>query len=224
MSAAPTSRRTPVQQRSRARVERILRAAEHLVVAHGVESLSTRSVARRARVPVATLYQYFADRDAIIGALIERHVSSMDERIAAALDDLNRFSLRTIVEATVAAYRAAYRERPSYVVLWFQGRASAEVASFIRERDALLAREFHRLGLAAGLLNRGTPPLVAELAFEVADRFLELAYRHELHGDDRIVKEGVELVVGYLERHATTAGIEGVQASRVPVRFMVARP
>ena len=83
------------------------------MVSQGVGALGTREVALRADIPVATLYQYFADRDSIISALIKRHVTSMDGRIAAALGSLTRYSVRAVVETTVGAYRAAYRERPS---------------------------------------------------------------------------------------------------------------
>lgn len=216
-----SGRRTPVQRRSRQRVERILGAAEQLVVSRGVGALSTREVAVRAEVPVATLYQYFADRDAIISALIERHVSSMDGRIAAALGSLNTYSVRTVVETTVEAYRAAYRETPSYVVLWFQGRLSADIAAYIRKHDDLLAEEFHRFGTTAGMLRADVDPFVLRLCFEIADRFLEVAYRYDLGGEDRIVEEGVEMIVSHLERYATPGGIAGIPADEIPIRWGV---
>jgi AcrR family transcriptional regulator len=212
-------RRTPVQRRSRERVERILEAAEQVVVSSGVEALTTREVASQADIPVATLYQYFADRDAIIAALIDRHVSSMDARIAAALAELDAYSIRRIVETTVWAYRAGYRARPSYVVLWFQGRLSDEIADFIRERDDLLADAFHRFALEAGLLRPDTDLVVVRLCFELADRFLEVAYRHDLHGDDRVVEEGIEMIVSHLERDATEAGIAGIPAAELRARW-----
>jgi AcrR family transcriptional regulator len=218
----PRTRRTPVQRRSRERVERILETAEQLVVSAGVEALSTRAVAERAEVPVATLYQYFADRDAIIAALIERHVSSMDEHIAAALSELERYSVRSIVETTVAAYRADYRKRPSYVVLWFQGRASADIADFIRTRDEQLADAFHSFATSIGLLAPDTDPLVVRLCFELADRFLEAAYRHDLNGDDRVVREGIEMIVSHMERHATPAGRRGIDAASIQAHWSLA--
>jgi AcrR family transcriptional regulator len=221
VATIPRPRRTPVQRRSRERVERILRAAEQLVVSSSVEALTTRGVAERARIPVATLYQYFADRDAIIAALIERHVLSMDERIGAALQSLSSYSVRSIVQTTVAAYRADYRERPSYVVLWFQGRLSADIARFIRERNDLLADAFHRFATKLGLLRRGTDPLVIRLSFELADRFLEVAYRHDISGDDRVVEEGVEMIIAHLERYATPAGIAGIDTATASERWGV---
>jgi AcrR family transcriptional regulator len=221
VATMPRTRRIPVQRRSRERVERILRAAEQLVVSDGVEALTTRAVAQRAEIPIATLYQYFADREAIIAALIKRHLVSMDERIATALQALDTFSVRSIVETTVDAYRADYRERPSYVVLWFQGRLSAEIARLIRERDDLLADAFHRFATTLGLLRPDTDPLVIKLCFELADRFLEVAYRHDLGGDDRVVKEGTEMIIAHLERYATAAGVAGIDAAAVSERWRV---
>ncbi len=217
--AGTSARRTPVQRRSRERVQRILLAAEQVVVAGGVDALTTRAVAARARVPIGTLYQYFADRDAIIAALIDRHVSAMDERIAGALAQLPRYSVRSIVESTVAAYREGYRRRPSYVVLWFQGRVNAEIATFVRERDDLLAQQFHTFAIAAELLEPSTEPFVLSLAFELADRFMEVAYRHDLDGEDRVVAEGIEVVAGHLERYATPAGLAGIDAGELAARW-----
>jgi AcrR family transcriptional regulator len=219
VATMPRTRRTPVQRRSRERFERILTAAEQLVVSSGVESLTTRGVAERAGIPVATLYQYFADREAIVAALIERHVLSMDERIAAALQGLASYSVRSIVQTTVAAYRADYRQRPSYVVLWFQGRLSADIARFIRDRNELLADAFHRFATQRGLLRPDTDPIVIRLCFELADRFLEVAYRKDLAGDDRVVSEGVEMIIAHLERYATPAGIAGIDATTASERW-----
>ncbi|MDQ1631449.1 MAG: hypothetical protein QOC80_1421, partial [Frankiaceae bacterium] len=70
-------RRVPQQSRSRARVEQLLDAAAAHVVASGVDSLSTRAIAEGAGVPVASLYQYFADKDDILLALVERDISAM---------------------------------------------------------------------------------------------------------------------------------------------------
>ena len=96
----------PQQTRSIERVERILDAAASLVVERGVERLSTRAVATAAGVPVATLYQYFADKDEILLALVERDVAEMDAQVAADLGALDVLSVRTVVETTMRALAA----------------------------------------------------------------------------------------------------------------------
>jgi AcrR family transcriptional regulator len=210
MSVA-TKRRIPVQRRSRARVERILRVAEQIVIRDGLDALSTRAVAARAKLPVASLYQYFADREAIIAALIERHVLAMDEQLASALGELETFSARTLVRTTVEAYVAGYRERPSYVLLWFQGRVSHDIDVFVRTRNRDLAARYHAFAIAAGIVRADTDPLVIQLVAEMIDSFLGVAYRDDIRGDERVVVEGIEMIVSYVERYATPQGIAGVR-------------
>lgn len=210
-----TVRRTPVQRRSRERVERVLLAAERLVVADGVEALSTRTVAAEADVPVATLYQYFKDRDAIIKALIERHVEAMDSRLATAIGKLDVYSVRTLVETTIKAYVAGYRAHPSYVVLWFQGRVGSEIDAYVRERSVAIADGFRAFTVGAGILDKQVDHHVLELVAEMIDAFLAVAYRKDVRGDKVVVREGIEMIVGYLERYATPRGLAGVPAAEV---------
>jgi AcrR family transcriptional regulator len=196
-------------------VEAILTAADRLVVTDGVDALTTREVALTARVPVASVYQYFADRDAIIAALIERHVLAMDEQLTTTVPALDRFSVRALVQATVEAYVTGYSRRPSYVILWFQGRVSAEIVAFVRARSEDLAARFHAFSVAAGLMRPDTDVLVFGLAAEMIDAFLAVAYRDDVAGDSRVVTEGIEMIVTYLERHATPAGVSGVPAAEI---------
>jgi len=70
--AAP-SRRTPQQQRSRERVERILNAAKGLIERSGSDALKMGELAERAEISIGSLYQYFPDRAAVIAALAERY-------------------------------------------------------------------------------------------------------------------------------------------------------
>jgi AcrR family transcriptional regulator len=212
-------RRIPVQRRSRERVEGILLAAEQIVVREDFDALSTRAVAERAKVPVATLYQYFADRDAIIAALIDRHVSAMDVRLTEAVAALGTYSVRSLAQVVVDAYVAGYRAHPSYVVLWFQGRVSADIVARVRERTSRLAAQFHGFALAAGLLKPDTDVLVLEVAADAIDGVLDMAYRNDVEGDPRVLDAGIEMIVSYLERHATPAGIAGVSSSDLAARW-----
>lgn len=59
-------RRRPAQQRSRERYARILAAARSVLVDVGFESFTFDEVARRAEVPIGTLYQFFANKYVMI--------------------------------------------------------------------------------------------------------------------------------------------------------------
>jgi AcrR family transcriptional regulator len=202
------ARREPTQQRSRQRVGQILDAAADLIVAHGVEGLSTRTIAARAGTPVASLYQYFADKDEIILALVQRDTAEMDERVAEAVARLDRPSVRSLVEATMRAFVAVYHRRPAFVVIWWRGRTNAAVYRYCREHNRQIATQLHDFAVATGLVPARTDPIVAELAVEVGDRLFQLAFEHDLRGDSRIIAEGIELVAGYLERYASASARE----------------
>jgi AcrR family transcriptional regulator len=63
----------------------ILDAAEATFSEHGLHGGRMEGIARRAGVAVGTLYNHFADRDALIRALIEERRREMIERVDAAL-------------------------------------------------------------------------------------------------------------------------------------------
>ncbi|OUS18274.1 hypothetical protein A9Q97_01085 [Rhodospirillales bacterium 47_12_T64] len=67
-----SKRRNPSQERSRKGVERILNAASLLLTSNSVDKLTTRRIAEMANVNIATLYQFFPNKEAIIFALYER--------------------------------------------------------------------------------------------------------------------------------------------------------
>ncbi len=72
-------RRDPHQDRSRDSVARILKASADLLTEDGVEKLTTRRIAARAKVNVATLYQFFPNKQSIVYALYEDWVRAAKE-------------------------------------------------------------------------------------------------------------------------------------------------
>lgn len=196
------TRRVPQQSRSRDRVARLLDAASSLVVDGGVEALGTRAIASAAGVPVASLYQYFADKDDILLALVERDIEEMDARVAAGITTLEHPTLDSLVAATMTAFVSVYRERPAFVVIWLRGRGNQSVRDFGREHNRRVAAGLHALATDLGLLAPGTPVLVAELAVEIGDRLFQLAFEGSLTGDPEVLAEAQRAVVGYLHLHA----------------------
>jgi len=73
MSDQGLARRTPQQQRSRERVELILAVAKAQIARAGSDAMKMGEVAAEAGISIGSLYQYFPDKGAIIGALAERY-------------------------------------------------------------------------------------------------------------------------------------------------------
>jgi hypothetical protein len=84
------------------------------------------------------------------------------------------------------------------------------VYDFCRAHNKRIAADLFAFAQGVGMVRADTVPKVVELAVEVGDRVFELAFEHDFLGDETVIAEGIELVTGYLERHAESAGITGV--------------
>ena len=73
-------RKTPRQDRSRATVEALLEATADILIRDGYARLTTNRIADRAGVNIASLYQYFPGKEAIVAELRRRH--GADQRAA----------------------------------------------------------------------------------------------------------------------------------------------
>lgn len=109
---AAKGRRRPVQGRSQATVEAVLAAAAQILARHGPEAATTNAIAERAGVSIGTLYQYFADKDALIDVLATQHIEEMEEVLFAALADAGEDGVTGGAERLVAAILAAHRVDP----------------------------------------------------------------------------------------------------------------
>lgn len=102
----------------------ILSAAEQTLVKDGVQGAKMEVIARHAGIAVGTLYNYFADREQLISALLELRRAELLERLdaahAAAPDGDLRAQLETFVSSIFeelerhrALFRLLMQEEPS---------------------------------------------------------------------------------------------------------------
>jgi AcrR family transcriptional regulator len=68
-------RKLPKQARSQTTVEAIVEAAAQIFERHGYAAGTTNRIAARAGVSIGSLYQYFPNKDAILVALVHRHLA-----------------------------------------------------------------------------------------------------------------------------------------------------
>ncbi len=205
-SEFPHRRREPVQERSRERVERLLRAAKDLLDEQGAEAVTTRTIAERAQLPVATLYQYFANREAVLGELALRIMDRLDEELPQRLAALSAGTLAEMVDQLMELHRNLYRNAyPELVTIYHQGRLTGELPDAVPHRHRFAAM-VHEAMITRGLLPASTDVLVTELAVELGDRVVELAHRRAPGGDPAVIAEGVLAITRYLEAHAENAG------------------
>jgi len=78
--------RPPLQERGQRRVDAILDAAATIVAERGVAGVTVHGVARRARTAIGSMYHFFPDLEAVLGALAERHAQTMRAELEAVSD------------------------------------------------------------------------------------------------------------------------------------------
>ena len=71
---ATSPRKSATQERSRATVDALLSATARVLVKEGYDRASTNKVAEAAGVSIGSLYQYFPSKEALVSAVIQRHI------------------------------------------------------------------------------------------------------------------------------------------------------
>ncbi len=207
------TRREPVQKRSRERVEAILTAAQELLAEGGVEALTTRSLASFSGIPVATIYRYFEDRDAIIAAYLDHELASIEQAVEEALAALDRVTFRSMTAAVALAHLRHHQAHPEGVPVWFGTRLNAAVHDSVRELDVRMASSIHAATRGADFIREG-PHFGAGLLVRLWDRTFEHIFRVERSAaeQEKIVLEVIDMIATYMERFVTPAGLEGVSS------------
>jgi AcrR family transcriptional regulator len=207
------TRRVPVQRRSRERVEQILQAASELLAEGGVDALTTRSLAQRTGIPIATIYRYFDNRDAIIAAYLDHELERIDATVTQALLAIERVTFRSLAEAVALAHMRHHQAHPEGVQVWFGGRLNPAVVDRVRALDARMAASLRFAVLESGL-SIGAPEFIAELFVRLSDRMFEFVFlaQRTAAEQEQIVLTFVDIIATYLERFASAEGREGVAA------------
>lgn len=105
-------RKRPRQARSKATVDAILTATAQTLVELGYDKTTTNLVARRAGVSIGSLYQYFPNKEALVKALCERHMTQSLELLMGELEAMRSRPLPEAVRSLVRALLKAHAREP----------------------------------------------------------------------------------------------------------------
>lgn len=107
-----SSRKQPVQERSRQTVRVILQATSQVLVQRGYEGTTTGAVVERAGVSIGTLYQYFPNKESLVAALIDEHVHDVLTLVETALAKHASDPLPAVLRAVIKVSLEAHRLSP----------------------------------------------------------------------------------------------------------------
>ncbi|WDQ99315.1 TetR/AcrR family transcriptional regulator [Devosia sp. J2-20] len=135
------ARKKPLQARSMVTLDAIFEATIQVLLAQGLNRLTTTRVADRAGVSVGTMYQYFPHKQALLYALNERYLDMVADRIETTCSQHAGVPIAEMVDALVNTYWAAKTERSDVTRALY--RAAVEL-----DNDALIATFAQRVDTA----------------------------------------------------------------------------
>jgi AcrR family transcriptional regulator len=190
------ARRRPTTGGARETVRALLLATERLLRSEGPSRPTTNQIAELAGASIGSLYQYFASKDALIAALVDRRVAEQMDLIRAHLSETREQTLEQVLAAFVLEFVKLYALRPEVdsILLSLIARVERRGAMLAAERSAvaILREHLHGRGtgfapqdldLAAFVLVHALQAVVAAAAAHYPERLLEAEYQRQLAGE-----------------------------------------
>jgi AcrR family transcriptional regulator len=158
-------KRVPRQKRSQDRFERVLQASLRLFATRGYESVSMREIAREAQMPIATVYQYFPMKLAIVREIWTRYTSEITGALAEGIRlivERGTYQSQELIGNIVDRMALLQASNPAFIEIWSCVAASLELRA-LNVEDSL-----HSARLIADYLKKLHPHADAGWLFDRA--------------------------------------------------------
>ena len=168
-------------------MEAVLEAAAQVFEAYGYAAGTTNRIAERAGVSIGTLYQYFPSKEALVVALLERHIQETQRQMREWVGHMvtERHTLRAALEDYIGGMLAMHVQRPrlQHILL--------EETPLPTHVHLLLLDAEHQLGRTmAGLLHTFPEiphPRLEHAAYVVIHTIEALTHRFAAHPEDTAI-------------------------------------
>ena len=211
-------RRAPLQSRGQATFDHILDATSQLLDELGLEGVNTNTIAKAAGVNIATLYQYFPNKRAVMLALFQRQAErrlSTAQFLLAGIGRTPDWPAR--IDAFVDGMARLRAELPGTAALMQAMRVDPELREHnLRVGDVASAALAEEL-VAAGKLSREDAKIVARCMLEVNATLIDVWQQAFGGRSARLLGELKQLHTRYLAAYlAEPATPKRRSAARVP--------
>lgn len=189
----------PLQARGQATVESILDATSNLIAEIGHEAVNTNLIASAAGVNIATLYQYFSNKQAILLALFERQTNERVETLKKLFGGIGserpwRETVETALDM-VADMRMAQRGAAG---IRLAIRASPELMEHDRRANKAAAAVMADSLVRVAGLTKEHATTVAIIGMEIGTSLMDVWSLEYGPGDRSLVDEAKVALVAYL--------------------------
>jgi AcrR family transcriptional regulator len=196
-------RKSPVQARSAATIDALHIAAIQVLTREGLGRCTTTRVAARAGISVGSLYQYYPNRDALLAAVLERHLDGVAGMVDHACRAHHGKPVSEMASGLIAAFLAVKLRDPK------ESKALYAVAGE-RGGAALVARVHGRMVAAITVMLDSAPDAHFDdtaVTAAIALTAMVGPVRAFLEGhappnfEERLEAQLVQLLAAYLQTH-----------------------
>ena len=170
-------RRSPLQNRAKQTVEKILEATAELLDDEGHENLTTERVAERSGVNIATLYHYFPNKLALLFALGQQLAEQQQEKLDAIYRSYGELEWRDVLDEALDTILRFHRTMKGATAVSRAMQSHAALREIDRQQDlrnsAMIASLLAEVGVKGSVSKLQTMALViSQTATAVLDNAL----------------------------------------------------
>lgn len=193
-------RAMPRQKRGQMRVAAILNAASDLFAEVGYDNATIVGIAARSNTSVGSLYQFFANKEAILKALVERYVENAS--VIFANMDVESFPNMTFeqgIRTILHPLREFLRDNRDFQVIFSSAAGSTYVAETIRAMDeAFIARTDAALAQARPHVSAADRRKYSLVCMVIMKGLIGLAHQSDELNLDEVFEEMESVYLRYL--------------------------
>jgi AcrR family transcriptional regulator len=136
-------RRVPKQERSRDRIDEILKVSMELIGRKGIDAVTMKEIAALSGGPIASVYQYFPNKTAIVAMLYERYADEVKEMIEVGVVNLQSSEdAFAAIGGLVDGYYEKVKDTPAIQDLLNATQACKELAAIDLAQSQVHSRIF----------------------------------------------------------------------------------
>jgi AcrR family transcriptional regulator len=204
-------RKSASQERSKLMVETLLDATTRVLKQEGYDRASTNRIATVAGVSIGSLYQYFPNKEALVAALVDRHIREMMNLLKTMLEESSSDDLETSMRRLIRAMIDAHRVDPALHRIFDEQIPRIghliEIEGVEREGFVLIRNYLERHRDELGVTNLDLATTICTTTVEALTH--EIALKSQDPSDqetDEFVEEVTRMITGYLRPCPSAVG------------------
>ena len=139
------NRAVPQQERSQRRYDAILDAGAAVFAERGVEAATMQEIAERAETSIGSVYRFFADKEALFRAVVDRVAANERELMETVFSSAFDGPLSKLIDRVVDVYAERNALEPGWYAIWNHLNLRQPTGEFDQGLQGLRNEQLRRL-------------------------------------------------------------------------------